>query len=174
LSLCTGDLIGIVNSDDIYKPNALKIINKYIKKNPTIDFIFGSVKKHWGVLHGYKPEKIKYSWGFYSSHSTGFFIKTKSAKKVGLYNLKYKYHADYDFFYRMIVKYKMLGIASKKNESLGTFRPGGMSEKLHWIKILLIESKIRIKNNQNFIFVILLFLLNLLNRFKYKVIGIFR
>ena len=74
----------------------------------------------------------------------------------------------------MIVKYKMLGIASKKNESLGTFRPGGMSEKLHWIKILLIESKIRIKNNQNFIFVILLFLLNLLNRFKYKVIGIFR
>jgi len=55
-----------------------------------------------------------------------------------------------------------------------TFRPGGMSEKLHWIKILLIESKIRIKNNQNFIFVILLFLLHLLNRFKYKVIGIFR
>ena len=49
---------------------------------PNIDFIFGSVKKHWGVLHGYRPEKIFYSWGFYSSHSTGFFIKLKSAKKV--------------------------------------------------------------------------------------------
>ena len=31
-----------------------------------------------------------FSWGFYSSHSTGFFMKLKSAKKVGLYKLKYK------------------------------------------------------------------------------------
>ena len=43
--------------------------------------MFGSVKKHWGVLSGYRPHKIKYSWGFYSSHSTGFFIKRESAKK---------------------------------------------------------------------------------------------
>ena len=53
------------------------------------DFFFGAVKKHWGVLHGYKPWKIKFSWGFYSSHSTGFYIKTESAKsrplKSGLY-----------------------------------------------------------------------------------------
>ena len=42
--------------------------------------------------------------GFYSSHSTGFFIKKDSALTVGEYNLKYKFSADYDYFFRMIVK----------------------------------------------------------------------
>jgi glycosyltransferase involved in cell wall biosynthesis len=108
MSLSRGEFIGIINSDDIYMPNALEIISKYIKKSNKnkIDFIFGSVKKHWGILHGYKPEKISYSWGFYSSHSTGFFLRRTSAKIIGLYDLRYKYHADYDYFYRMIVKKK--------------------------------------------------------------------
>ena len=114
MQLAKGDFIGMVNSDDTLERNALSILVKYIQKNPNIDFVFGSVKKHWGILHGYKPHKIKYSWGFYSSHSTGFFIKNSSAKKVGLYNLKYKYHADYDFFFRMIVKEKMSGLGTKK------------------------------------------------------------
>ena len=104
MELAQGDYIGIINSDDVYKKNAFDIIQKYIKLNPDVDFIFGSVKKHWGILYGYRPKKIKYSWGFYSSHSTGFFIKRTAAKTVGLYNTRYKYHADYDYFYRMIVK----------------------------------------------------------------------
>ena len=49
---------------------------------PNIDFLFGAVKKHWGTLHGYRPWKIHFSWGFYSSHSTGFYIKKTSAEKV--------------------------------------------------------------------------------------------
>ena len=114
IRLAKGSFICIVNSDDILKKNALSIVKKYIDQNPKIDFIFGSVKKHWGVLYGYRPEKIKYSWGFYSSHSTGFYIKRKSAKKIGLYNLKYKYHADYDYFYRMIVKKKNEWYCNKK------------------------------------------------------------
>ena len=61
------------------------IIRIFLGKYPKLDFIFGSVRKHWGVVHGYKPEKIKYSWGVYSSHSTGFFITKKAAKKNGLY-----------------------------------------------------------------------------------------
>ena len=32
------------------------------------------------------------------------FLKKNAAKLVGLYNLKYKYSSDYDYFYRMIVK----------------------------------------------------------------------
>ena len=54
--------------------------NKRKNQNGKIDFIFGSVKKHWGILHVYKPEKISYSWGFYTSHSTGFFLKRTSAR----------------------------------------------------------------------------------------------
>ena len=125
MNLSSGKYIGIVNSDDILLPNALALLDQYDKENPNIDFIFGSVKKHWGILHGYRPEKIYYSWGFYSSHSTGFFIKRKSEKKVGLYNLKYKFHADYDYFYRMIVKHKLQGVGTKKNELFGIFARGG-------------------------------------------------
>ena len=135
MQLAKGDFIGIINSDDVYLSKTLEILKKYINNNPNIDFIFGSVKKHWGILHGYRPEKIGYSWGFYSSHSTGFFIKNESAKKIGKYNLKYKYHADYDYFYRMIVKNKMHGISTKKHEITGIFRRGGFSSKIPYRKL---------------------------------------
>ena len=152
-----GKFIGFINSDDIYKKNALKIISNYIKKNQQADFIFGSVKKHWGVLYGYKPHKIKYSWGFYSSHSTGFFIKRKAAEKVGFYNIKYKYHADYDYFYRLIVKNKMKGISTKKNEIVGIFRRGGFSSKISFWKKLKEDIRIRYDNGQNIFLLILIF-----------------
>ena len=73
MNLAKGDYVGFLNSDDTYTENAFDILNKYIVKYPDKDFIFGSVRKHWGVLYGYKPYKIYWSWGFYSSHSTGFF-----------------------------------------------------------------------------------------------------
>ena len=152
-----GKFIGFINSDDIYKKNALKIISNYIKKNQQADFIFGSVKKHWGVLYGYKPHKIKYSWGFYSSHSTGFFVKRKVAEKVGFYNIKYKYHADYDYFYRLIVKNKMKGISTKKNEIVGIFRRGGFSSKISFWKKLKEDIRIRHDNGQNIFLLILIF-----------------
>ena len=84
-----GDIIGILNSDDIYFKNTLSTVNKYFSKDQNLDFLFGSVYKH-KLLHGYKPWKINFSFGFYSTHSVGFFIKRKSQFKVGLYNLKYK------------------------------------------------------------------------------------
>ena len=161
LNLARGDYIGIINSDDTYENDALHILTKYIAKNTNIDFIFGSVKKHWGILHGYKPEKIHYSWGFYSSHSTGFFIKNSSAKRLGFYNLKYKYHADYDYFYRMIVKKKMRGVATQKNEIFGNFRRGGFSSKVPWIKLLKDEITIRYDNGQNIFLIIFLVLYKL-------------
>ncbi len=156
MKLAKGNFIGIVNSDDVYTSSALSIISKYIKNNLSVDFIFGSVRKHWGVLSGYRPYKIKYSWGFYSSHSTGFFIKKESAKKVGLYNTIYKYHADYDYFYRMIVHNQMKGIASKKNEIVGIFRRGGFSSTIHFRKMLLEELKIRYNNKQNIFEIIII------------------
>ena len=164
--LARGKYIGIINSDDIYTPNALETISKYIKSSPDKDFIFGSVKKHWGVLHGYRPEKIKYSWGFYSSHSTGFFIKRNAAKKVGLYNTKYKYHADYDYFYRMIVKKKLKGFSTKKNELIGIFRRGGFSSKIQFRKQFKEELMIRFDNGQNLVLISLIAIYKILKNFK--------
>ena len=157
MKVSRGKFIGFINSDDTYKKNALEIISNYYLKNNFFDFIFGSVKKHWGILHGYKPHKIKYSWGFYSSHSTGFFIKRDVAQKVGLYNIKYKYHADYDYFYRLIVKKKMRGASTKKNELVGVFRRGGFSSKISFWKKLNEEIKIRYNNNQSIFLLMLIF-----------------
>ena len=114
IKLAQGDVIGILNSDDYYYPKALNIIKNYFSMNPEIDFVFGSVIKYNKIQSGFFPWKIYWTFGFYSTHSVGFFIKNKSQKKLGLYNTKYKYSADYDLFYRMIVKKKMKGIATKK------------------------------------------------------------
>ena len=156
LSLCTGDLIGIVNSDDILLQDATSILVKYYKQHLDVDFFFGSVKKHWGVLSGYYPRKIKYSWFFYTSHSTGFFIKRKAAKINGKYCLKYQYSSDFDYFYRLIVHNKCKGIATKKNEVFGIFRPGGISATLDKEKHFFEKIQIRFDNKQNKLFLLLL------------------
>ena len=166
MKLAKGDNIGCLNSDDIYTKEAFDHLLKYIRNYPDKDFIFGSVKKHWGILHGYKPYKIYWSWGFYSSHSTGFFIKLNSAKRVGLYNLKYKYSADYDYFFRMIVKYKLKGIGTKKDELFSIFRRGGFSSRVDFKDHFFEEIKIRNDNGQNKILILIIFIYKFIKNFR--------
>ena len=165
MKLARGDYLGFLNSDDKFTGDALNILKRYILNFPNKDFIFGAVKKHWGILYGYKPYKIFWSWGFYSSHSTGFFIKTNSAKKVGLYNLKYKYSADYDYFFRMIVKNKLKGVGTKKNEIFGIFRRGGFSSTIKFRDHFFEEISIRLDNNQNKLLVLIIFIYKYLKNF---------
>ncbi len=158
MQLAKGKYLGFLNSDDKYTEKSLEILSKYIENYPDKDFFFGSVKKHWGILHGYKPYKIYWSWGFYSSHSTGFFIKKESAKIIGSYNLKYKFSSDYDYFYRMIVKKKLKGIGTKKTELFGIFRRGGYSSTINFYDHFLEEIRIRLDNKQNKFLVLLIFI----------------
>ena len=158
IKLARGNLIGIINSDDIYLKEGIKTIVKYYENKKEIDFIFGSVQKHWGILHGYKPWKIFWNWEFYSSHSSGFFITKKASKIVGEYNINYKIHADYDYFYRMIVKQKLKGISTKKSELIGVFRRGGFSSTVPFYDHFAEETRIRIENKQNKLMVLLIFI----------------
>jgi len=161
----TGDIIGILNSDDFYYANALSIVNDYFTKYPNIDFLFGSVQKY-KLMHGFNPKKIKWTFGFYTSHSVGFFIRKSSQLKLGYYDTQYKYSADYDLFYRMIVKKKMIGMSTKKNEIMGKFRQGGISSKIKYLDFLKENNKIRINNGQNKIYVYFIFLLRALRNFN--------
>ena len=104
--------------------------------------------------------------GFYTSHSTGFFIKKEPAKLIGKYNLKYKHSADYDYFYRMIVKHKFKGIGTKKEEIFGTFSRGGYSSKIDFFDHMCECTKIRIDNGQNKFIVLLSFIIKYLYNFK--------
>ena len=166
LALSSGDWIGFVNSDDILLEDALEILIRYQKKNPNIDFLFGSVKKHWGVLHGYKPWKIHFLWNFYSSHSTGFFITKEASKIVGNYDTQYKYSADFDYFYRMIVKKKLKGMATNKKEIFGIFRRGGFSSKVNFLDHFFETIKIRLNNNQNKFLVLIILIAKFLKNFR--------
>jgi len=161
----TGDIIGILNSDDVYYPQALSIVNDYFSNYPDIDFLFGSVEKH-KLMHGFNPKKIKWTFGFYTTHSIGFFIRKSSQLKLGLYDTQYKYSADYDLFYRMIVKENFKGISTKKNEVLGKFRKGGLSSRIRYIDFLRENNRIRINNGQNKFIVYIIFLLRLIRNFK--------
>ena len=166
LDLFSGEIVGFVNADDYLMPDAMKILVDYYNRNENVDFFFGSVKKHWGVLHGYKPWKIHYTWGFYSSHSTGFYIKKDAAKVVGKYNTKYKFSSDYDYFYRMIVKHKLQGVATKKNEVFGVFSRGGFSSKINFFDHICECTKIRIDNGQNKFLVLLTFIIKYIFNLK--------
>jgi len=161
-----GELIGFVNSGDILTYDSLEILFRYFKKFKDKDFFFGAVKKHWGILYGYKRWKINYTWGFYSSHSTGFFIKKDAAKIVGEYNLKYKYSSDYDYFYRMIVKHKLRGIGTKKNELFGIFQRGGFSSNVNFYDHLVECTRIRLDNKQNKIMVLITIIIKYLFNLK--------
>ena len=99
-----GEIISGLNSKDIHYPNALNTINKYFNNN-SIDFLFGAVKKK-KINYKFEPDKIFYRFNIYPSHSCSFFIKSSAQKKLGYYNTQYEYCADYDMFYKMIVKKK--------------------------------------------------------------------
>ncbi len=161
IKIAKGEIICFLNSDDFYYEDALLIVNKYFNLN-NIDFLFGSVKKY-KIFHGYKPWKIKWSFGFYSSHSVGFFIKKKEHVRVGYYNKKFL-SSDLDFFYKMIVNYKLKGMATKKNEILGEFEKGGFSSKVNYFKHLKDLNEIRIANNQSSLFVYAIFIFKIIKK----------
>jgi len=153
-----GKYIGILNAGDQYSKEGLEIINKYLEKDDDLDFIFGSVLKK-NLRWGYRKFRIFWNFDFYSSHSSGFFIKRISQEKLGKYNLKYKISSDYDLFYRMIIKERMKGISTKKNEIIGIFKSGtSYSSKFSYLDHLKEETLIRIDNKQNILIIFIIFI----------------
>ena len=171
IKLANGTFLLFVNSGDLLTKNALKIIYKLSSKNKEVDFIFGTVKRHYTtnsiIKSGYNKFRLNYNFDFATSHSTGFFIKLESLKKVGNFNTKYKCSSDYDFYYRAIIKKKLKGISSNKNELIGIMKSGGHSSKISFFQHLLEETRIRYDNNQNLLFIFLIFC-NALIKFGFK------
>lgn len=168
IKISKGEIIGVLNSKDVYYENALQIVNNYFNKNK-IDFLFGAVKKN-RVFYKFEPNKIKYRFNIYPAHSVGFFIKSKKHKELGLYNTNLKFCSDYDLFYRMIVKKKMKGMSTKKKEVIGKFDMNGLSSKLNFIENYFFEMKVRYINKQNIIYLLFLFLIKILNYFKNRLL----
>tara|TARA_Y100000816_G_scaffold283142_1_gene259684 strand:+ start:1217 stop:1978 length:762 start_codon:yes stop_codon:yes gene_type:complete len=161
IKISKGEIIIFINSGDLFFKNALKIIDKTFKKNKKIDFVFGTVKRHYTkstiLKQGFNLNRLKYNFDFATAHSTGFFLKKKLFLKYGFFNTKYKCSADYDLYYRLIITKKINGGSTKKTELIGEVMSGGFSSKLSFFDHLLEETKIRINNHQNIILVALIF-----------------
>ena len=157
----TGDIIGICNSGDVILENKLQIVLKEFETKK-VDFVFATVKRHYTggtiIKSGFNKKKINYNFDFATCHSTGFYIKNSVQKEIGTYDTSFKCSADYDLFYRLINVKKYIGGSTPKDIIVGEVAKGGLSSKISFFNHLKEESKIRYKNKQSFILIILIFL----------------
>ena len=72
--------------------------------------------------------------------------------------------ADLDFFYKMIINYKLKGSSTNKKEILGEFSKGGYSSKVNYLDHLNDLNLIRLNNHQNKIFVYLLYYIKIIKK----------
>ena len=158
--LARGKIIVFVNSGDTLKKDALKKIYKKFLENKKFDFIFGTVMRHYKtdsiLKFGYNINRLRYNFDFATAHSTGFFLKKKIYNLIGNYNTKFKISADYDLYFRLYKK-NLRGGYTKKNQKIGNMKSGGFSSKMSFFQHLIEETKIRIHNSQNILFVLLIF-----------------
>lgn len=132
LMMATGDIVGILNSDDFYTSNNVITTVANAFNNNKIDAIYADVH----FIKDNNPEKISryYSskifkrwlmrFGFMPAHPS-FYIKRECLNKFGLYNTSYKIAADFEFLLRTIFigKIKTQYIA----KDFVTMRTGGAS-----------------------------------------------
>lgn len=132
--LATGDVIGILNADDLYSSNDIisKIVNQFTKSNA--DALYGDLKY---VLKNDISKTIRF-WksgeytdgkflkGWMPPHPT-FFVKKSIYNQFGLYRTDMPSAADYELMLRFIhVKKIKLTYLS---ELITIMREGGVSNK---------------------------------------------
>lgn len=100
IELASGEIIGILNSDDYYEPNALRDIAEAYD-GYDYEIIYGMVRQ---VLNGQEIMVYLKNHNFLENamitHPSCFITK-KIYDKFGNYSLRYKYSADYEFMLRI-------------------------------------------------------------------------
>jgi len=132
IKLATGDVIGILNSDDFFtSDDVIQYVVDTFNKND-IDALYGDV--HFvnpddlsKIVRYYSSAIFKpslFRFGFMPAHPS-FYMKRDCYEKHGLYSLDYKIASDYDLLIRYLhkekIKYKYI------NKDFVTMRTGGVS-----------------------------------------------
>lgn len=107
IKMATGDIIGILNSDDMYANEKVleDIANKF--KESKCDGTYANLKFMDEETMS-KPQRIwkspkgKIKNGWHPAHPT-LYLKKEVYDKIGLFNLKYRIAADYDFMLRVML-----------------------------------------------------------------------
>ncbi|RTY91098.1 glycosyltransferase [Flavobacterium sp. RSP46] len=139
ISMATGDLIGILNSDDTF--NSATVIEEIFAfhQENNIDASVGNIIQHkedGSIVRLYSsknwsPEKL--SIGFMPPHPSIFF-KKELFSKFGYYDLNFKIGADYELITRFFLKnnicWKFSGITTTAMLVGGLSSSGASSYKL--------------------------------------------
>lgn len=132
INLATGDVVGILNSDDFFTSDSIIQSVADALKDESLDSVFGdihfvddsdltkSVRYYSSAL--FRPWKLRF--GYMPAHPS-FYARRKVFEQNGLYSLDYKIASDYDMmvrlFYKAGITYKYLPL------DMVTMRTGGVS-----------------------------------------------
>lgn len=109
IAMAEGDLVGILNSDDLYHdPHVLSRVSEAFR-DPSVDIAYGDLEyvsegnvdrvlRYWKA-GGYREGLFK--WGWMPPHPT-FFVRREVYAKHGLFNLDIGTSADYEMMLRLM------------------------------------------------------------------------
>ncbi len=172
LAMCTGDIIGILNSDDIYKNT--HVLSKVAQAFETsIDCLCTDIEifkdNPNNVVRYYSCTRWK-PWMFRIGHQPphpGFFVKNECYKNYGNFDTQFKLAADFEILLRLIGKNKCK-TAYQPWVSV-SMRSGGASQKsLKNIRLANQEDHKALKKNGYFSLLPMIWCKYLLKVFQFR------
>ena len=142
ISLSSGDIIGILNSDDFYlHENVIQEVVDTLASNPDVEMLLSNVDfvcpdnliRPVRFYSSFNFSHWKMRFGFMPPHPAAF-IKSSAYEKVGSYKLGYGISADFEWFVRALVVKHLPYV--KLNQTLVRMREGGVSTsgfKSYWL-----------------------------------------
>ena len=127
LRQATGDIIGIINSDDWYVKNAVNDIVVYFQEN-VVDLVYGqiiAVSEH-NKESIYQNIALESMWYRMALPHPSVFVKKGVYDKLGGFDVNYKFAADYELLLRFYSEEIRFGYIDKV---IAYFREGGLSTK---------------------------------------------
>lgn len=142
ISKATGDIIGIINSDDWYVENIIEKIVRYFEQNE-VELVYGKIISiaQDGVERLSVQRPLDDIWYCMVTPHPSVFVKKSVYKKFGTFNTAYKISADYDYLLRVYSQNVKFGYL---DEVIAYFRCGGIStlrQKEMWDEAYIISMK---------------------------------
>lgn len=127
ICLATGEIVGIVNSDDFYESDCLyNVLNSYNPDNGEYQILYGGMRCI--DRDGHIMSEVFYHHDYLENQMINHpatFVTKKLYDKFGPYDTKYKSSADLDFLLRMKKRNKVVFVPIYK--ILTNFMRGGIS-----------------------------------------------
>lgn len=148
IKMASGDIIGILNSDDYYTSDDILQTIADAFKCQNVDAIYGDI--HF-IKDGVPDKCVRYyssrlfspfwlRFGFMPAHPS-FYCKRDVFDKSGLYRLDYKIGSDYEMMVRLFRKHKISSRYVPKD--FVTMRTGGASNSNLNSRLTLIKEDVR-------------------------------